>query len=332
MSWGISGDIGLQFQQQLQQQLEQQLVQQQFAEQVRQFNERQRLEQAAMNQRAIESDELAKYRNRSLDSQDAARRDRNNAQGLEDMYRQREIMDAENAPEPLVTKTVNRGGKPVIMGLTRKQLEGGEFEEYREPRAPRAPERPQYIQVTGPDGKLRLMTPDEIRAQGGVDTAKAQANALPPEQANQTRSDILSAAKALRQHQGLGAFTGTKFNLSHGLGWYDEPIAGTDAAGAKALYDNFVSLSALPNLEKLRGPLSDKDIEFIKSASTRLKPGVNDSNFVQELDAIIQKLEAAGAGGGGAGTVKMKAPDGSVRDVPADKVDFFKSRGAVVVP
>jgi hypothetical protein len=32
------------------------------------------------------------------------------------------------------------------------------------------------------------------------------------------------------------------------------------------------------------------------------------------------------------GTVKMKAPDGSVRPVPADQVEHYKAKGAVVVP
>lgn len=134
---------------------------------------------------------------------------------------------------------------------------------------------------------------------------RAGQNALPPDQASQARADILSAAKALRTHKGLGSYTGTRFNLSHGLGWYDDPIAGTDAAGAKSLHDNLTALLALPNLEKLRGPLSDKDIEFIKAASSKLQKNMPDEAFAAELDGIIQKLEAGGSlpaspGGGGA--------------------------------
>jgi hypothetical protein len=39
----------------------------------------------------------------------------------------------------------------------------------------------------------------------------------------------------------------------------------------------------------------------------------------------------AGASGGAAGSVKMRAPDGSVRDVPHDQVEHFRSLGAQVV-
>jgi hypothetical protein len=41
--------------------------------------------------------------------------------------------------------------------------------------APTAPEKPTYIQVVGPDGTMQVMTPDEIRAQGGVSTSKGTA-------------------------------------------------------------------------------------------------------------------------------------------------------------
>ena len=39
----------------------------------------------------------------------------------------------------------------------------------------------------------------------------------------------------------------------------------------------------------------------------------------------------AQAQGGGGGTVKMRAPDGTVKPVPADQVEHYRSLGAVVV-
>jgi hypothetical protein len=59
------------------------------------------------------------------------------------------------------------------------------------------------------------------------------------------------------------------------------------------------------------------------SYKTRLQ-GINDnykSNF--------QPVRTPTAKGG---TVNMKAPDGTVRPVPADQVEHYKTKGAVVVP
>lgn len=218
------------------------------------------------------------------------------------------VMDVVNPkPEPLVTRTVaGPNGKPIIRGLTRRDLETGAYQEYQEPSAPPTPREPSYLTLVSPDGKQQQRVPDGQSAnallqQGWklfdqVGARQTANNSLDPKAADDTRQQILQAAKDLLNHPGLDAFTGTTFNPQHGFGWYDDPIGGTDAASAKALYDNFVSLSALPNLEKLRGPLSDKDIEFIKAASTRAKPRSKDSDFRKELGSIIQKLEGSGGG------------------------------------
>lgn len=159
---------------------------------------------------------------------------------------------------------------------------------------------PETFRLVSPTGEQRVVqgvnAANQLLAQGWkqYDAAaiRQTQNALPPDQTNQVRTDILSAAKALKSHPGRGAYTGTRFNPSHGFGWYDDPIGGTSAAGAKVLHDNLTALLALPNLEKLRGPLSDKDIEFIKAASSKLQATAPDADFESELDAIIQKLES----------------------------------------
>jgi hypothetical protein len=46
-----------------------------------------------------------------------------------------------------------------------------------------------------------------------------------------------------------------------------------------------------------------------------------------ELSGVPQEAEPAGGGK----TVKMRSPNGQEKDVPADKVDFYKSKGAMVV-
>lgn len=53
----------------------------------------------------------------------------------------------------------------------------------------------------------------------------------------------------------------------------------------------------------------------------------------QDVDRIKQRLDGdtSNQSGGGSGTVKMKAPDGTTQDVPANQVDHYKKKGAVVV-
>lgn len=46
------------------------------------------------------------------------------------------------------------------------------------------------------------------------------------------------------------------------------------------------------------------------------------------LDSLLKEFEEAG---GSSGTVKMRAPNGQIKDVSADQVEFYKSKGATVV-
>ena len=52
------------------------------------------------------------------------------------------------------------------------------------------------------------------------------------------------------------------------------------------------------------------------------------NGWMQDYANMVPALASPNSGGG---TVKMKAPNGQMKDVPADKVDFYKSKGAVVV-
>jgi hypothetical protein len=49
-----------------------------------------------------------------------------------------------------------------------------------------------------------------------------------------------------------------------------------------------------------------------------------------EAQGVLDRL--GGGGAAASGPVKMKAPDGTVRTIPADQVEHYKSKGAVIVP
>jgi hypothetical protein len=85
-----------------------------------------------------------------------------------------------------------------------------------------------------------------------------------------------------------------------------------------------VATLALPNLNLLKGPMSDKDIMFVKQLATRLSnENMSDAETVKALNEAKAFL-AAPAGG----MQRMRAPDGRMLNVPADKVAEMEAHGA----
>ena len=72
-------------------------------------------------------------------------------------------------------------------------------------------------------------------------------------------------------------------------------MAWTDAADAEVKIDNLVAKMTLPNLGVLKWPMSDKDIQFIKDASSLLSYKQSDETFAKNLVAAYN-LSARRAG------------------------------------
>lgn len=199
-------------------------------------------------------------------------------------------------PEPKKRPVIVKGlrGEPVSKMVS----EDEEVEVYREPKSPSAPAKPEYVRIEGPDGKVQLYTPDEIRARGGVATAGKGVNNGPDQtKARETLTNVLDVATRLQKAPGRGALTGRRVgNPAYGLGVFNDPIAGTSAADAKALYDSLKSTLTLENIGLLKGVLSDRDMQILQSAATALDPAMSDQAFDAELARIIAKAQA-GLGG-----------------------------------
>lgn len=60
-----------------------------------------------------------------------------------------------------------------------------------------------------------------------------------------------------------------------------------DARDAQILFNNIVSSETLNNLGVMSGPLTDKDIEVIRSASTKLKEGMSKGAMKAELTKMV---------------------------------------------
>jgi hypothetical protein len=88
-----------------------------------------------------------------------------------------------------------------------------------------------------------------------------------PNDAKQVTETALSIAQRLKTHPGIGAATGANDIRQYGIPF----IPGTQArADFNGLRNQLVAALTLPNLGALKGPMSDKDVAFIKNISTRL--------------------------------------------------------------
>lgn len=63
------------------------------------------------------------------------------------------------------------------------------------------------------------------------------------------------------------------------------------SASYKKNLDNFISLQILPNLWKLKGALSDKDIQFLKDSASPLGWDMSEKEFINNINEIKRKLE-----------------------------------------
>lgn len=64
--------------------------------------------------------------------------------------------------------------------------------------------------------------------------------------------------------------------------------AGSGPANFKAKFDNVMSTLTIPQLGTLKGPMSDKDIAFLKSAATSLSLNTSEKAFDETLNKMIE--------------------------------------------
>lgn len=69
---------------------------------------------------------------------------------------------------------------------------------------------------------------------------------------------------------------------------------GTEAAGYKTKIEQLKNTLALGNLDKLKGPMSDKDIEFVRNIVTSLSPSMSETQFDSELQKLEKKFVDSG--------------------------------------
>jgi hypothetical protein len=128
----------------------------------------------------------------------------------------------------------------------------------------------------------------------GARQAAAQSNNPANAEAVETAAEASRIAQALLKHPGLpGAF-----------GVVDQylPTLRQSTADAQVLRDALTSLLTLGNVGKLKGVLSNADMEILKRASTTIAAPMSDSAAIAELQRIVSVMKKITGGGGGADT------------------------------
>lgn len=95
--------------------------------------------------------------------------------------------------------------------------------------------------------------------------------------------DVIKMAKELITHPW--------FEASVWLSSITPTIPGWDAASWLKLYKTFTDTIALSNLEKLKWPMSDKDIEFLRNTGVAVDPTVDEQYFKDKINELIQRLD-----------------------------------------
>ena len=357
----ISGLIGAGAQDGLQDLLARQLVEQQLAERVRIANEEMRRRDAELGERQRQFDAVEGRFQRDDARADAAAKaaeDRAaydatadaNMSELIDNPKQLEAFGlASGKLKPVDVFNMRRVRETAARQETPEQQSARELSEYegkkkidlryRPPSDPKPAPEPKYTQVVGPDGKLQMLTPEEIRAQGGVPTQKAgdaQDVERRKAQANALITQALDTIGKLKEMPGKSGAVGAKGPMSL-FGYLDKPMSGTNAGDYREILDTLKAQMALPKLEVMRGlgQMSNKEFDTVQKAATALSERLSEDRYGVELADLERGLNEsllainggapAGAGGGGGTTVQ--APDGTTYTFPtAEAAAAFRAK------
>jgi hypothetical protein len=142
--------------------------------------------------------------------------------------------------------------------------------------------------------------------------AAAKANPQLDAEAQDTLREVNRISTALRDHSGRGG--------AFGLLQSKLPTMRQGTADAETLLKSLQGLLTLENMGKMKGVLSDKDMQVLRQASTTLSGEMSDEASAAELDRLI-----ASSGG------RQGAKVGDVKTFPNGKQARFDGKGWVQI-
>lgn len=335
----ISGLIGAGAAEGLDDIIIQQLAKKKFEEQIRAQQAQEAQQQQRLSQDASQHADLMGVRTRGLDIEDAARRDRSNRQGVEDMERQAQMMAAgenQRAVSELIGQ-LPQGPRQVVAGL---KARGVNVDDVPDP-AEAAEAEARALRLHEGKAKIDARFRDRGGSGGGdqvwvtrngqltpIPKGSAQPGDVPHDpvaarssqpnnraEAADTAAEVKRIAGELSRHKGFsGAF---------GLADAYLPTVRQSTADAEVLRDTLQSLLTLENMGKMKGVLSDSDMKLLQRASTTINARMSEPAARQELGRLQQIMDKVIAAGG---TTPAPSP---VEGAPA--LRFVPGRGLVPV-
>ncbi len=321
--------------------LARQLLEAKLEEEKRQTNERVRLEQARLNQQAREAEDLNKYRADSLEQNDRERRDRSNVAGVEEMHRQRGVMDEEEdkrAVDEIIAGMPEGSGRRVV-GLRRRKIQGVSAEDIETPEEKAARTKGEVDKAGAVanaqyGAAARHREPDKqwvIDAKGDVveRVGRTQPGDKPyDEVAARQKPDggpsDYSAERSKRTLDSVKELKGKVGRWTTGMGGVAmRNIPETDARNFASELNTLKANIAFNELTQMReasktggalGQVSNIELQLLESALGALDQGQSPDNLRAQLEKIEGSIErfnrarggSATAGGGAGTTTRMK--------------------------
>lgn len=184
----------------------------------------------------------------------------------------------------------------------------GQAEAGRNERAQAEMEMRQMIAALAARGDAKAAALDarlkELQIAGMEDkqAAAATERARGEKSRTETAQTALTLLDRLEQHPGFGMAYG---NVSSRFAGFNQ-----NATDAGSIRDQVVAALTLPNLGSLKGPMSDKDILFVKQLATRLQnPRISEAEARNAIAEARKRLGGDASATPAAGTPKRKRYD-----------------------
>lgn len=181
------------------------------------------------------------------------------------------IADAKPIPDGYELKTLDDGTPVVFNSAT------GDIKPYGAPG--------QYSSGVGQNQKIvKINGEDYVQNEDGSFTKPVLPDAVPSVEKVSKADEVITKIDSLL----------TNPNLSKAIGpqsaWVPGPLRSGTRNDIDAAIDALVASIAIENLGLLKGPMSDKDVDFIKEASSGLKKNMSEEGFKKRLEELKNKF------------------------------------------
>lgn len=186
--------------------------------------------------------------------------------------------------------SLNPKSPTFVQDLGRLQAQVVDQESALNREAKRASINTEYLQQQNIRDQIRSrQESDALSALSKIDEASTVDQAVVAK--NEAGFNIHQLVNTLSGETGMSGAVGFSFQKMFGK---FSPLGvpqGTKAADYTTGVNQLKDMLALPNLEKLKGAMSDKDIQFLRNIGTRLDTSMSEKAFTKELENIKTTME-----------------------------------------